>query len=176
MFAQAIHNGSRRCSGPFVAINCAAIPRDLLESEIFGYVGGAFTGARKGGQVGKLELADGGTVFLDEISQMPLDLQAKLLRVLQDGMITRLGDTKPVHIDTRVVAATNEDLVEKAVPAVSASTFITVWGWSKCRCRRCANASATFPARRIHPWPHFAEIRRTECRRLSCRHGLSGSL
>lgn len=114
LFAQAIHNGSRRCSGSFVAINCAAIPRDLLESEIFGYVGGAFTGARKGGQVGKLELADGGTVFLDEISQMPLDLQAKLLRVLQDGMITRLGDTKPVHIDTRVVAATNEDLVEKS--------------------------------------------------------------
>lgn len=114
LFAQAIHNGSLRRNGPFVALNCAAIPRDLLESEIFGYVGGAFTGARKGGQVGKLELADGGTVFLDEISQMPLDLQAKLLRVLQDGLITRLGDTKPVRVDTRVLAATNEDLVEKS--------------------------------------------------------------
>lgn len=114
LFAQAIHNASPRSNGSFVAINCAAIPRDLLESEVFGYVGGAFTGARKGGQVGKLELADGGTVFLDEISQMPLDLQAKLLRVLQDGMITRLGDTKPVRIDARVVAATNEDLVEKS--------------------------------------------------------------
>lgn len=114
LFAQAIHNASPRRAGAFVAINCSAIPRDLLESELFGHVGGAFTGARKGGQVGKLELADGGTIFLDEISQMPFDLQAKLLRVLQDGMITRLGDTKPMHVDARVIAATNEDLVEKS--------------------------------------------------------------
>jgi transcriptional regulator of acetoin/glycerol metabolism len=114
LLAQAIHNGSARNSGPFVAINCAAIPRDLLESEILGYKEGAFTGARKGGQVGKLELADGGTIFLDEISQMPMDLQVKLLRVLQDGIITRLGDTKPMRIDVRVIAATNEDLYEKS--------------------------------------------------------------
>jgi len=79
-----------------------------------GYKSGAFTGARKGGQMGKLELADGGTLFLDEIGQMPLDLQAKLLRVLQDGIITRLGDTKPVRVDARIIAATNEDLYEKS--------------------------------------------------------------
>ncbi len=114
LLAQAIHNGSERSQGPFVAINCAAIPRDLLESEILGYKDGAFTGARKGGQVGKLELADGGTIFLDEISQMPMDLQAKLLRVLQDGIITRLGDTKPMRVDVRVITASNEDLYEKS--------------------------------------------------------------
>ncbi|MCM2253137.1 MAG: sigma 54-interacting transcriptional regulator, partial [Ramlibacter sp.] len=79
------------------------------------YKGGAFTGARKGGQVGKLELADGGTIFLDEINQLPLDLQAKLLRVLQDGSVLRLGDTKPIRVDLRIIAATNEDLYEKSV-------------------------------------------------------------
>lgn len=114
LFAQAIHNCSPRRDGPFVAINCAAIPRELLESELFGYKGGAFTGSRKGGQLGKLELAEGGTLFLDEISQMPVDLQAKLLRVLQDGMVTRLGDTKPIRVNARIVAATNEDLYEKS--------------------------------------------------------------
>jgi len=114
LFAQAIHNFSPRRNGPFVALNCAAIPRELMESEMFGYRGGAFTGSRKGGQVGKLELADGGTIFLDEINQMPLDLQAKLLRVLQEGMITRLGDSKPIRIDARVIAAANEDLYAKS--------------------------------------------------------------
>jgi sigma-54 dependent transcriptional regulator, acetoin dehydrogenase operon transcriptional activator AcoR len=115
LFAQSIHNGSPRSRGPFVALNCAAIPRELLESELFGYKGGAFTGSRKAGQVGKLELADGGTIFLDEVSQLPLDLQAKLLRVLQDQTILRLGDTKPIRVDLRVVAATNEDLHEKSL-------------------------------------------------------------
>jgi transcriptional regulator with PAS, ATPase and Fis domain len=114
MFAQAIHNCSPRRAGAFVALNCAAIPRELMESELFGYRGGAFTGSRKGGQVGKLELADGGTLFLDEVHQMPLDLQAKLLRALQDGVITPLGDTKPIRIDVRVVAAANEDLYAKS--------------------------------------------------------------
>jgi len=114
LFAQSIHNGSPRRNGPFVALNCAAIPRDLMESEIFGYRSGAFTGARKGGQVGKLELADGGTIFLDEINQMPLELQSKLLRALQEGTITRLGDTKPISIDVRVIAAANEDLYNKS--------------------------------------------------------------
>lgn len=115
LFAQAIHNASPRRNGPFVALNCAAIPRELLESELFGYKGGAFTGARKSGQVGKLELADGGTIFLDEINQLPLDLQAKLLRVLQDSMILRLGDVKPIRVDVRVIAAANEDLYEKGL-------------------------------------------------------------
>lgn len=114
LFAQSIHNSSQRRRGPFVALNCAAIPRELMEAEFFGYKGGAFTGARKSGQIGKLELADGGTVFLDEIHQMPLDLQSKLLRALQDGAITRLGDTKPIRIDVRVIAAANEDLYAKS--------------------------------------------------------------
>jgi PAS domain S-box-containing protein len=114
LIAQGIHNASARASGPFVAINCAAIPRELIESELLGYKDGAFTGARRGGQVGKLELADGGTLFLDEISQMPIDMQAKVLRVLQDGIVTRLGDTKPVVVDVRIIAATNEDLFEKS--------------------------------------------------------------
>jgi PAS domain S-box-containing protein len=114
LIAQGIHNASNRVAGPFVAINCAAIPRELIEAEILGYKDGAFTGARRAGQVGKLELADEGTLFLDEISQMPIDMQTKLLRVLQDGIVTRLGDTKPVKVDVRIVAATNEDLFNKS--------------------------------------------------------------
>ena len=114
LIAQGIHNTSTRANGPFIAINCAALPRELIESELLGYKDGAFTGARRGGQAGKLELADGGTLFLDEISQMPIDMQAKLLRVLQDGIVTRLGDTKAVKVDVRIVAATNERLFEKS--------------------------------------------------------------
>ncbi|HMO45181.1 MAG TPA: sigma 54-interacting transcriptional regulator [Rubrivivax sp.] len=114
LFAQSIHNASPRKDGPFVALNCGAIPRELIESELFGYKGGAFTGSRKGGHVGKFELADGGTLFLDEINTMPLDLQSKLLRTLQEGTVTRLGDSKPVRVDVRVIAATNEDLYEKS--------------------------------------------------------------
>lgn len=114
LFAQSIHNESPRRDGPFVALNCGAIPRELIESELFGYKGGAFTGSRKSGHVGKFELADGGTLFLDEINTMPLDLQSKLLRTLQEGTVTRLGDSKPVKVDVRVVAATNEDLYEKS--------------------------------------------------------------
>ena len=91
MFAQAIHNFSDRSEGPFIPINCAAIPRDLLESELFGYEEGAFTGAKKGGNPGKFELADSGTIFLDEIDSMPMDLQAKLLRVLEEKRVLRLG-------------------------------------------------------------------------------------
>jgi transcriptional regulator of acetoin/glycerol metabolism len=110
LFAQAIHNYSARREGPFVAISCAAIPRDLIEAELFGYVGGAFTGARREGQVGRFELADGGTLFLDEIDGLPLDLQAKLLRVLQQSEVTRLGDKGPMAVDVRVIAASNKDL------------------------------------------------------------------
>jgi transcriptional regulator of acetoin/glycerol metabolism len=114
LIAQGIHNVSARANGPFIAINCAALPRELIESELLGYKDGAFTGARRGGQAGKLELADGGTLFLDEIAQMPVDMQAKLLRVLQDGIVTRLGDTKAVKVDVRIIAATNERLFEKS--------------------------------------------------------------
>lgn len=113
LFAQAIHNESPRRKGPFVAVSCAAVPRELIEAELFGYREGAFTGARKGGQIGKFELADGGTLFLDEISSMPLEMQAKLLRALQEGEITRLGDERPKAVDVRVIAATNTDLLEE---------------------------------------------------------------
>lgn len=112
LFAQAIHNSSLKRNGPFVAISCAAIPRDLIESELFGYVGGAFTGARQKGMVGKFELANAGTLFLDEINSLPLDMQAKLLRALQQREIIRIGDTKPTPINARIIAATNIDLYE----------------------------------------------------------------
>jgi sigma-54 dependent transcriptional regulator, acetoin dehydrogenase operon transcriptional activator AcoR len=114
LLAQGIHNASARAAGPFVALNCAAVPRELIESELLGYKDGAFTGAQRGGHVGKIEAADGGTLFLDEISQMPLDMQAKLLRVLQDGLVTRLGDTLPIQVDVRIVAASNENLYERS--------------------------------------------------------------
>jgi DNA-binding NtrC family response regulator len=115
LFARAIHYLSQRKVAPFLAINSAAIPRELLESELFGYERGAFTGA-DARKLGKLELADKGTVFLDEIGDMDLALQAKLLRVLQEQVIERVGGGKPIRIDVRVVAATNKD-IEKAVAA-----------------------------------------------------------
>jgi transcriptional regulator with PAS, ATPase and Fis domain len=112
MFAMAIHNEGNRKDGPFIAINCAAIPYELLESELFGYVKGAFTGASSTGKMGKFELANNGTIFLDEIGDMPLSLQIKLLRVLQDKRIVRIGSNKPIDVDVRVIAATNKDLVK----------------------------------------------------------------
>lgn len=113
ILARAIHSASPRSKGPFVAINCAAIPEMLLESELFGYEQGAFTGAKKGGKQGKFELADAGTLFLDEIGDMSLHLQAKLLRVLQERSFERVGGTRTVPLDIRVIAATNQDLEEK---------------------------------------------------------------
>ena len=110
LFAQSIHNASSRRNGPFVAINCGAIPRTLIESELFGYEKGAFTGADKKGHPGKFELANGGTLFLDEIGDMPYDVQVTLLRVLQTQTVTRIGGTKPIQIDVRIVSATNKDL------------------------------------------------------------------
>ena len=113
LFAQAIHNHSAQKGHPFLAINCGAIPRELLESELFGYVEGAFTGALKGGRPGKFEFADGGTVFLDEIGDMSTDMQVKLLRVLQTGEVCRVGDHKSTTIDIRIVAATNVQLKQE---------------------------------------------------------------
>ncbi|MDD2373091.1 MAG: sigma 54-interacting transcriptional regulator [Syntrophomonadaceae bacterium] len=110
--AQAIHNSSHLKHGPFIRVNCVALPENLLESELFGYEEGAFTGARKGGKPGKFELASGGTIFLDEIGDMPLTMQTKLLSVLQEKVIERIGGTKPIPIDVRVIAATNRDLEE----------------------------------------------------------------
>ncbi|OVZ60012.1 propionate catabolism operon regulatory protein PrpR [Pigmentiphaga sp. NML080357] len=110
LFAQAIHNESRRAQRPFVAVNCASFPESLLESELFGYEEGAFTGARRGGKRGLFEAAHTGTLFLDEIGDMPLPLQTRLLRVLQEREITRLGATAPIPIDIRVIAATHQPL------------------------------------------------------------------
>ena len=112
LFAHAVHRASRRKNGPFVCVNCAAIPRELLESELFGYVAGAFTGAKRGGKSGKIEMAHGGTLFLDEIGDLPLNAQAKLLRVLETKKIERVGGVKTFDVDFRLVAATNKGLRE----------------------------------------------------------------
>jgi two-component system nitrogen regulation response regulator GlnG len=130
LVAKTIHYNSPRWNQPFVAINCAAIPRDLLESELFGHEKGAFTGALDR-RLGKFELAEGGTLFLDEVGDIPLDLQTKLLRVLQDHEYSRLGGRDILKADVRILAATNQDL-EKAVKE---KRFI---------CRRCVNGAGIF--------------------------------
>ncbi len=110
MFAKAIHYASNRADGPFVTVNCGAIPENLLESELFGYEKGAFTGASEKGKAGKFEMADGGTIFLDEIGDMPLHLQVKILHVLQNMKFERVGGNRDIIVDVRVIAATNRDL------------------------------------------------------------------
>lgn len=110
LFAQSIHNASCYSNGPFIVVNCSAIPNSLLESELFGYEGGAFTDAKKGGDMGKFESAAGGTIFLDEINSMSLDMQAKILRVIQNKAIMRIGGKEEIPINVRVIAATNVDL------------------------------------------------------------------
>lgn len=112
LFAHSIHNYSHRRSEPFIAINCANFPNELIDSELFGYEEGAFTGAQKGGRQGKFEIADGGTIFLDEIGEMQIHLQAKLLRVVETKTITRIGSNRPINVDVRIIAATNRDLEE----------------------------------------------------------------
>jgi len=113
VLAQAMHNYSLRRNKKFVAINCGAIPNNIIESELFGYEDGTFTGAKKGGKPGKFEVANGGTIFLDEIGEMPLDMQVNLLRVLQESRVTRLGGSTEIPIDVRVIAATNKNLKEE---------------------------------------------------------------
>lgn len=113
LLAQAIHNYGGRSNGPFIPINCAALPRELIQSELFGYEEGAFTGAKKKGNPGKFELAQGGTIFLDEIGDMPLILQSNLLRVLQEKTMTRIGGSKPCPLDVRVISATNKNILEE---------------------------------------------------------------
>jgi len=112
MMAAAIHSASNRRNGPFIIVNCGAIPETLLESELFGYAGGAFTGAKKEGKAGKFELADGGTIFLDEIGDLPLHLQVKLLHVLQSKQVERVGGNKLIPVDIRLISATNKNLEE----------------------------------------------------------------
>ena len=119
LFAHAIHNGSARKSGPFVVVNCGALPRDLVQSELFGYEAGAFTGAAKNGKPGKFELADGGTIFLDEIGEMPMEAQTNLLRLIQNKEVARVGGTTTKSVHVRIVAATNRNLSE----AVARGTF-----------------------------------------------------
>ncbi|WP_242705643.1 sigma-54-dependent Fis family transcriptional regulator [Pontibacillus sp. ALD_SL1] len=110
LFAHSIHHLSERSNKPFVKVNCAAIPEDLLESELFGYQEGAFTGAKKGGKPGKFQLADGGTLFLDEIGDMPIHAQVKILRVLQEGEVEAIGATHPKKVDVRIIASTHQPL------------------------------------------------------------------
>ena len=112
MLAHGIHSAGPRANELFVSVNCASIPKDLLESELFGYKGGAFTGARREGKIGKFELADHGTIFLDEIGDLPLEMQAKLLRVIEYKEIERIGGSKPIFCDFRLIAATNKNLEE----------------------------------------------------------------
>ncbi|MGL6187205.1 MAG: sigma-54-dependent Fis family transcriptional regulator [Clostridium chrysemydis] len=113
VFAQAIHNYSYRRDKKFVPVNCGAIPKSLIESELFGYEEGAFTGAKKGGKQGKFEQADGGTIFLDEIGEMPIEMQVHLLRVIQEGRVTRVGSDREIPVDVRIIAATNKNLKEE---------------------------------------------------------------
>lgn len=112
LFAQSIHNSSNRKNGPFVAINCAALPENLLESELFGYVEGAFTGTSKGGKMGLFEQAHGGTLFLDEIGEISLSTQSKLLRVLQERQVRRVGDNKVIAVNVRIISATNKSILQ----------------------------------------------------------------
>ncbi|SMC55389.1 sigma-54 interaction domain-containing protein [Papillibacter cinnamivorans] len=118
MYAQAIHNASERREESFIAVNCAALQNNLLESELFGYEEGAFTGARKGGKAGLFEAAEGGTMFLDEISELPYDLQAKVLRVLQEKTVRRVGGTKEIPVNVRVIAASNVDLESRIAKGI----------------------------------------------------------
>lgn len=113
LFAQSIHNASSRAEGPFVAVNCGALPKDILEAELFGYTEGAFTGARKGGKMGLFEMAHNGTIFLDEIGEMPMETQVQLLRVLQEREIRRLGSDRVTPVNIRVIAATNRNLLRE---------------------------------------------------------------
>ncbi len=112
LFAHAIHHASKRSMGVFVKVNCAAIPSELIESELFGYEEGSFTGAKKGGKAGKFETADGGTIFLDEIGELPIHMQVKLLRVLQEKEVERVGSSNSIAVDVRIIAATNRNLDE----------------------------------------------------------------
>jgi Transcriptional regulator containing GAF, AAA-type ATPase, and DNA binding domains len=141
LVAQALHQASNRADKPLVSLNCAALPDTLVESELFGHVRGAFTGAH-GERRGKFELANGGTLFLDEVGELPLTVQAKLLRVLQSGQLQRLGSDREHRVDVRLIAATNRDLAAEVRLATSAPTSITASAYTRCMCRRCANVGA----------------------------------
>lgn len=127
VFARQVHQQSLRREGPFVTLNCAAIPENLIESELFGYVAGAFTGASSKGMQGLLQQADGGTLFLDEIGDMPLNLQTRLLRVLAEGEVAPLGAARRQRVDMQVICATHRDLAAMVAEGVFARTCISAW-------------------------------------------------
>jgi transcriptional regulator of acetoin/glycerol metabolism len=140
MFAQAIHNASRRADKPFVAVNCAAIPESLIESELFGYKEGAFTGARSKGMRGKILQSDGGTLFLDEIGDMPASLQPRLLRVLAEREVTPLGGETPIPVDLHVICATHRNIMDMVAVVNSEKISIIVSMAFLSSCLRCVNA------------------------------------
>ena len=143
LIARAIHEAQRRRDRPLIRVNCAAIPRELFESEFFGHVSGAFTGAMRD-RIGRFELADGGTLFLDQVGEIPLELQGKLLRVLQEGNFERVGEERTRAIDVRLIAATNRDL-EQEVQArpVSRGPLFPAQRVPDRSCRRCASGART---------------------------------
>ena len=143
MVARAIHQTSPRHRERFVAINCSAIPETLLDAELFGHVRGAFTGAVAMRQ-GRLEQADKGTLFLDEVGTMPMALQMKMLRVLQEREFERIGDTRTIKVDVRIVAATNADLLKMVKEGRSARISTIASTSLPCSCRRCASGPTTF--------------------------------
>ncbi len=152
LVANALHRESPRAQGPFVALNTAAIPSELLESELFGHEAGAFTGAQRR-HIGRFEQADGGTLFLDEIGDMPLPLQTRLLRVLAQGEFFRVGGRELIRVDVRVVAATHQDLEGLVAQGSSAPTCCTAWTWCACSCHRCASAARTSHSWPVRSWP-----------------------
>ena len=143
MIARTIHEKSPRASGPFVALNCAAIPAELIESELFGHEKGSFTGAANR-HIGKFEQAERGTLFLDEIGDMPLPMQAKLLRVLEEGEVERIGASKSVHVDVRVIVATHRNLKLWFTTGNSGKIYFTAFTSSRSCFRLCASGVTTF--------------------------------
>jgi len=167
-FARGIHGAS---TGPYVALNCGGLSRELLASELFGYADGAFTGARKGGMVGKIEAANGGTLFLDEIGEMPPDMQPHLLRVLEQGEIYRLGENTPRKVTFRLIAATHRDLRQEVAAGRFRMDLFYRVAVTSLRIRRCANARTTSNCWRSTSW-RAACASRAWSRRRSIRRWL----